>query len=267
MSGCEYYQDLISRMPDEELSGEEKTALAEHLKACPDCTLLYSAFAGLSEIIKEDMLEAPESIRINVMAEIRREEIRKKNAVRRKRLLRMAAAAACLVLVVSVGFAARPGLKKENAVLAETPMKFAAPAAAAPAAGEPEAYVEEAVPEEAAAKEAVPEEPAEAESGFAAANEELAVSQSRFTMYSADSSAKQLPVWEELSAVLQGVEAEIDIAEISLDDRFFISFILDGKVMELEFMVCEDSVFYTDPVNGLVKRLGCGLDELSVFVT
>ena len=31
MSGCEYYQELISRMLDEELSGEESAVLAEHL--------------------------------------------------------------------------------------------------------------------------------------------------------------------------------------------------------------------------------------------
>ena len=28
MSGCEYYQELISRMCDEELSGEEKDAIS-----------------------------------------------------------------------------------------------------------------------------------------------------------------------------------------------------------------------------------------------
>ena len=34
MSGCEYYQELISRMLDEDLSRDERAALAEHLGTC-----------------------------------------------------------------------------------------------------------------------------------------------------------------------------------------------------------------------------------------
>ena len=31
MSGCEYYQELISRMLDEDISRDERAALAEHM--------------------------------------------------------------------------------------------------------------------------------------------------------------------------------------------------------------------------------------------
>lgn len=269
MSGCEYYQELISRMPDEELSGEEKTALAEHLKDCPDCALLYDAFSGLSEMIKEDLVEAPESIRINVMAELRREEIKKKNSVKRKRISRIVAAAACLVLVFSAGFAARPKLKNENAAVAGLTMDLAAPAAAAPAAGEPEAYVEEAAPAEAAVVEMPASEEADkTEAGLSVASDEMAVSQSRFTVYSADRAEQTelLPTWEELSTVLQGTVAE-RANDILAEDSFVIRFTLSGEPMELEFIICDGAVFYTDPVDGVLKAIGCSLGELADFAT
>lgn len=270
MSGCEYYQELISRMCDEELSGEEKTALAEHLKDCPECTLMYSAFAGLSEMIKDDMVEAPESIRINVMAELRRDEIKKKSAARRKRLLRVAAAAACLVLVVGVGVSAMPKLKKDSSAVAGVAMNFAAPAAAAPAAGEPEVYAEEAAPAEAAPAEVtVMEETAETETAIAALNDEGAVSQSKFGLFSADRNAvlEYIPSWEELSALLQGVDAEIEAADISVQESFIIRFTLNGEPTELEFMICEGMVLYTDPTDGTLKKLGCGLEALNLFIS
>ena len=37
MSGCEYYQELISRMLDEDISRDERAALAEHLGTCREC--------------------------------------------------------------------------------------------------------------------------------------------------------------------------------------------------------------------------------------
>ncbi|MGN0964729.1 MAG: anti-sigma factor family protein, partial [Dysosmobacter sp.] len=40
MSSCEYYQELISRMVDEELSAEEQAVLVSHLEHCPDCAAL-----------------------------------------------------------------------------------------------------------------------------------------------------------------------------------------------------------------------------------
>ena len=79
MSSCEKYQELISRMVDEELCAKERAALTEHIRSCPDCAALYSAFSALSRQIGGDLEDAPAELRENVMAEIRRTEIRKKS--------------------------------------------------------------------------------------------------------------------------------------------------------------------------------------------
>lgn len=108
MSSCEYYQEMISRMIDDELSEEEQAVLARHLDTCPACSALYAAFSGLSAAIADDLAEPPEELTGNIMAELRRADIQAKN--RRKPRWRGAlAVAACLALVI---MAARlvPGL-------------------------------------------------------------------------------------------------------------------------------------------------------------
>jgi len=114
MSGCEFYQELISRMLDEELSGEESAVLAEHLDSCEECRSVYSAFTALSASIAEDLVDAPESIKINVMTEVRRSELIKKN--KKKSMKRLFATAACLVLVAGAAYMALPELADEDKV-------------------------------------------------------------------------------------------------------------------------------------------------------
>ena len=101
MSPCENYQELISRMIDGELSARERDELTGHLETCPDCAALYSAFSALSERIGSDLEEAPLDLKENVMANIRRAEIRKKN--RLPNVLRgVLSAAACVAVIVGV---------------------------------------------------------------------------------------------------------------------------------------------------------------------
>lgn len=101
-----YFQELISRLLDEDttLTAEENAALQAHLDECADCAAVYAAFSALSEAIGEDLAEPPASLHENVMAEVRREEIRKQNR-RRLRWTWVAASAAVLALVI--GFAPR----------------------------------------------------------------------------------------------------------------------------------------------------------------
>ena len=70
MEQCEAMQELLSRMLDEDLDAHEQRELAEHLKNCPDCRAMYEAFSALSGALQNDLAEAPESLRENVMAEI-----------------------------------------------------------------------------------------------------------------------------------------------------------------------------------------------------
>ena len=103
MGNCEAMQELLSRMLDEDLDAHEQRELAEHLKNCPDCRAMYEAFSALSGQLRSDLVEPPESLRENVMAEIRREQIRKKNRRPWRYALAVAAMAA---LVIGIHFAA-----------------------------------------------------------------------------------------------------------------------------------------------------------------
>ena len=105
MKSCEAYQELISRMLDGDLSRSERNELAEHVKVCPDCAAVYVAFRSLSEHLGEELEEVPASVHENVMAEIRRDQIRRKNTAQHahRRWHAVLTAAACLVLVVAAG--------------------------------------------------------------------------------------------------------------------------------------------------------------------
>lgn len=101
MNSCEHYQELISRMADGDLSAGEERELSAHLQSCSDCAALYQAFSLLSHKLGEELEEPPLDLRDNVMAEIRREEIRRRN--RLPNILRAVfSAAACVAVIVGV---------------------------------------------------------------------------------------------------------------------------------------------------------------------
>lgn len=165
MSSCEYYQEMISRMIDDELSEAERTVLARHLDTCPECSALYAAFNGLSAAIADDLAEPPEDLSDNIMAELRRADIQAKNR-RKPRWWGALAAAACLALVI---MAARlvPGLFQASSAAPATG-DMAAPAAYEYAAAEDSSAesVEEASPaEEPAAQPEARKQEEDAESG------------------------------------------------------------------------------------------------------
>ncbi len=121
MNGCEYYQELISRLIDGELSEEGRAVLAQHLRECAECAALYDAFSGISEAIGDDMEEVPASLVENVMAHVRRSEILEKNSAKEPERTKyrssekkhgrskgglkvILSAAACLALVVAAAY-------------------------------------------------------------------------------------------------------------------------------------------------------------------
>jgi len=143
MNGCENYQELISRLVDGELSEEGRAVLAQHLRECGECAAVYDAFAGISQAIGDDMVEAPESIAENVMAHVRRSMILEKNGDKTPERSKkhqterkhnrnkpgfkvILSAAACLALVVAAAYTL-PVFKG-----ADTAQVFAAPKAAEP---------------------------------------------------------------------------------------------------------------------------------------
>ena len=102
MENCSEMQELISRLLDEDLSGGERSALMEHLEGCPTCRAMYEAFSALSDSLQSELEEPPESLHENVMAELRREQIRKRNRRPWRTVLSVAAVAA---LVLGIRFA------------------------------------------------------------------------------------------------------------------------------------------------------------------
>lgn len=113
MNSCDYYQELISRLVDGEISHDEHEALMAHLNTCSRCNAMYAVFHDLSDILAEDNEPLPEGLHENIMAGVRRNEIIRKNRRLRKLGLSTAlTAAACAVLVL---FAARGVTPAERA--------------------------------------------------------------------------------------------------------------------------------------------------------
>ena len=101
MSQCERYQEWISRMVDGDLSQAEERELREHVQSCPECALLFQAFSTLSNEMQSDLEDVPLDLRESVMAEVRREEIRRRNRI--PSILRgVMSAAACVAVIVGV---------------------------------------------------------------------------------------------------------------------------------------------------------------------
>ena len=107
MDRCSEMQELISRMLDEELSEREQKELNEHLAHCEECRSLYEAFADVSSILREDLVEPPESLYENVMGEVRRDAMIKRN----RRRIRGFVTAAAAVLLIAAGLRAMPAGK------------------------------------------------------------------------------------------------------------------------------------------------------------
>lgn len=121
MSGCEYYQELISRMLDEDISRDERAALAEHLGTCRECAAMYQAFSALSDTISSGMVDPPEELTDNIMAELRRSEIRRKNRRMPRQMKNLIAAAACAAVVLAaVGGAAIVGSHRNETAVYES---------------------------------------------------------------------------------------------------------------------------------------------------
>ena len=105
MTECERYQELISRMADEELTKSERAALSAHMEHCSQCNAMYAVFSNLSEIIGQDTEPLPEGLHENIMADIRRSAIKQRNIKERRRFAipkpfrNVIAAAACAAVV------------------------------------------------------------------------------------------------------------------------------------------------------------------------
>ena len=138
MNSCAYYQELISSLVDGELSDEENEALMLHLNTCSRCNAMYAVFHDLSDILSEEPEPLPEGLHENIMAGVRRSELKKRNRRMRRVGLRTAmTAAACAVLVLAAAVTFDPGKRADSvSIRAEEASQLRpspSPAAGAPA--------------------------------------------------------------------------------------------------------------------------------------
>lgn len=131
MRNCAYYQELISRSLDDELSVEERKNLAVHLASCPSCSQMRQLMADISGLMEEDMEELPDGLHEDIMASVRRSEMIKRNShagrtgktngrktIRISRPVRnLLATAACLAIVIAAAVSLNPGERAESVVM------------------------------------------------------------------------------------------------------------------------------------------------------
>lgn len=261
MTNCEQYQELISRMLDDDLSKAERGALAAHVKTCPDCAAVYVAFRSVSEHLGAELEEVPDALHENIMAEVRRDSIRSRNSVQRSHRSwhTVLTLAACLVLVVAAAYSlpkivgrkaavnAAPSLAMES-VRAEEPMAAPAPAPEEPAEAQgnlflgdawksPDSVAEEAAEEEVAAAEA-PHVPQYNDEGVLILDD------------------------EQSSALLDSLSGEAEALEGPPDREIRVILKKDGEDKPLTILFRSEEAFYVRAGGDTTCRIDLSAEEL-----
>lgn len=249
MKACTYYQELISRLIDRELSPEEGEELRAHAETCEDCRAVYTAFSALSSLVSEELVDPPAELRENVMATIRRGEMKKKNKTR-KHTWRIVSVAACAVLVVGVGALTLPRLLRAGSAKSAAPQAaysvMEAPAQADRAAGSAES--EEAVENEYSIFNSAVSD------SFAAPATETTMSESDMIAQAMEAAEEPESVAEivdvtgqgrgqAIAALLVGTQGDLP-AGVSPDRRFLLRFDRDGVSSQVLISVYGERVFF-----------------------
>ena len=283
MNVHEQMQERISMLLDGALSPEEETALRAHLAECPDCAAFYEAFSTLSSFVGGDLEEPPESLRANVMAKLRRDEIRRRSARGPARgWIGLAAIAAVLALVILVGPALRRSdLAANEAASYQASAGLVGKSFGVSGAGEtggavsfdaavPYAAAEEEPAEFEYAGEAAPAVPAEpvvvttedaaaAEAGIAPARQR---NEAASHVY-ADMEEEAEPIsMNELLLRLEGQSTELDLDALGLSPVYLIE--TDGGVLALYRY--GGGLYFKDPFSGSVREAMCGEASLIAFL-
>ncbi len=252
MKDCAYYQELISRLVDREITPEEGEELAAHARECEECRAVYTAFVSLSDALCAELVDPPEELAENVMAEIRRAELWKQNRRPRRQIRRWAALAAGAVLVIGVGSLTLPRLlgAKSAAKAANSEAVYSAeePMMAAPAAGAA-AYDSAAVSEEAAEMAPIP-----VSDDFAAPASETTKSEQEMIHEAIARSEEPETVADivdvtgqgrgkAIASLLVGTQGDLP-ANVTPDRRFLLRFDVDGVSSQVLISVYGEKVFY-----------------------
>lgn len=150
---CGYFEKIIYRLPDDDLSPAEREELAAHITDCDSCRALYDAMGTAREGLTE-RVAVPEDFAAKVMKGVRAEEkamkaeaaanARKAKAKRHWRLGDLGLIAACMAMVVVVLNVVYGDLGRRDTAAEAAPMML-------------EEAIEEAAPETAEAAYGVAE--------------------------------------------------------------------------------------------------------------
>lgn len=99
---CELYLELMSAAIDGECTAEERRTLDEHLAVCPECAALYEQLCRSAQAARELDCEVPAHLKARIMANLPPQETARQGKVIRWKRWVPVAAAACVVLVVSL---------------------------------------------------------------------------------------------------------------------------------------------------------------------
>ncbi len=212
---CGYFEKIIYRLPDDDLTPAEREELEAHVAECADCRTLYDAMAAARESLTE-RVAVPEDFSKRVMKGVHAEEkamkaeaaanARKANAKKHWRFGDLGLIAACLAMVVVVLNVVYGDLGRrdttESAAEAAPMMLEEAAAEAAPMMLEEEAIE----PETAAATGAAPEaaEPMDA----ADMTTETAMDGMESGAKAADSAPAEIPVMDESGSPVGTLDAD-----------------------------------------------------------
>ena len=269
MSGCEMYQELISCLLDGELNEEESTALAEHLEHCPECEAMFETFTGLSKSISENMEEVPEGLHENIMAAVRREDIKNKNSKKKlsKPVKAILTTAACVALVVGVGVAAAPKFFSSGkaapqlAMVANDGVEEEMPYDSAPAeAAAPPTQVQRPsenlrdVPQQAPAQFSL-RQSAEGGNTQSVTENEMEQTDSNVIALSGEN-------WQRMETFLNERESEAEIPLPETPD-YIITLNDDNSCLNVYFI--EDSLYY-ETGEGQVYSVACNAEEFANFL-
>ena len=105
MRKCKEYQEMICCAIDSELSAEDQRALSHHLEQCPNCRKVYAQMHQASVALQQSDSEVPAALLEGVMQRIGSAAPEAKKP-RKKPYIRYLSAAACLALVLFIGYAA-----------------------------------------------------------------------------------------------------------------------------------------------------------------
>ena len=243
MGDCEKYQELISCLLDGELSSQDEERLRTHMESCAECRAMYEAFASLSGALAADQEEPPAELAQGIMFKVQANAAARRNK-RRIRIGRIAAAAACLAVVIfaatqlnlsdraaetDLSSGAAPRMNEEavlfsgntaaldsDAAEGEAPESAAYDVPQAEAASVPEAVAE---PEERSNSLTVPEDAA-----LAALPESLTLESVLYTLQgqcAADALPEQAVLWGDIARLESSSGARLTAAGLTADGQVY----------------------------------------------